>query len=1357
MSLIVGCLISINGNSVYYLRPSKQYPSQLLPPIPTDNEPNDDMSILLQYIKEKEELDGDYYYEANLSFDNITQWYKDKWIMFCHQSTMLTISIICCVPSHMHYYDKATYDTFIESLKPITHQIHDDIHLTFDDYSDDYDPTDNDNINELPLYILRIRCKTILYHHLPTFRSSKYKYVESNMERTTNNRINTKLRDTDRQRKSVRRIVLFGMPGSGKTAIMRQLLAIHGVQGMGDEIQKQCIDMIRRKCITQMKYVIQMYNHNHDGMQEEDEKVGYDSVVEAMNYINASPNVAHFSKTLTSSIQTAWHALKKTKFWRTLQCEDDQIKHAAHLWDDIERIGSDTYEPTQEDITWIWKQNHGINEIEFEIKENRFYLIEAPKKCTPTEFDSRLRNLYLFEAQRVGTFTTQALVFVVDLTCYNQTVCHPWHDSEVNVMEESLELFDHICNSKYMRRAERILLLNKDDLFRETIKHHPLNQCGIETFAAFDEVPDTHRLFDDYYENCLTFIQDRFIERNTNPCTVVFCHVMNALDKDTVEKVFWDIQNILIRSNLRRGGLMAGGPSISMPSFPKVSLKKKKVKEVQRDMAMQIEFAPSAALDDVDRDVVELVDSVDIMDDRRREPDDEQDIIAVINAVDLRRVAEEHTPPVTLQEVTPSLEIKEEEDEIPKMEEEFKITGEKEDEKEPKEVHEVLQTHVQSKRVRLINVFALISKKIEEWKAARKLIDNVFADLENMFYLLSSLLLKIELQSLNKPNIEIQTDNDTDTNDLDPVVSHKKQSSFNIVFMNLLKILITPLVYLLVIIVAVFVILPSCFFLLIVRMNKVETDTVKLAKRAKQIFSETSCQRFMRVINQLLRSSFMFAFLVGYPIFIVYVVIPSVGRDNDGAIIGSISSYLFTILLLQLFGTYRSIKSFEERKKLKPNEKRYEPKEFVWNLGSLIAIAMVFFEVLQLTVFAYQTTTDGGQQQEETSDERASFTADDVGINSEKIIHFASITIKVCYLSLDFVENHVLEYYVLFSLIAVGGLLSFFIFRFIVELKTYGRLKWKEDNEEKAKEIYFHSFLGTIIYGHGRLKNVNKWNSKIVSLLADALFLGICQKIVLILSCDEEQRLRIDLSRECWVDEHKLYSTISLILLGYYIPICTMIAPMFAEDVAEEDIAEDVAPEKKKKCSICCCSKSDDNKIEDEEEEEEQAEPSFVSFTNTISFVSPFLSALTVTECFMLISSQFVSKGTEYGTIISQSIAMVMLLLFTLSWSFNNLYRYGLTQNEPAFPFGISMIRNFGFLCGFIGCILEILRFNRIIDIGLELFILFVFVIITAICAFIVFTKYHSFFNPLDDDTDANLIIKYYKKEKRIELVNMNK
>jgi len=46
-----------------------------------------------------------------------------------------------------------------------------------------------------------------------------------------------------------------------------------------------------------------------------------------------------------------------------------------------------------------------------------------------------------------------------------------------NRMQESLKLFDSICNNKWFTDTSIILFLNKKDLFEEKIRKSPLTVC----------------------------------------------------------------------------------------------------------------------------------------------------------------------------------------------------------------------------------------------------------------------------------------------------------------------------------------------------------------------------------------------------------------------------------------------------------------------------------------------------------------------------------------------------------------------------------------------------------------------------------------------------------------------------------------------------------------------------------------------------------------------------------------------------------------------------------------------------------------------------------------------------------------
>eukprot|EP01084_Bolivina_argentea_P260774 440503_1 len=501
-------------------------------------------------------------------------------------------------------------------------------------------------------------------------------------------------------------------------------------------------------------------------------------------------------------------------------------------------------------------------------------------------------------------------------------------------------------------------------------------------------------------------------------------------------------------------------------------------------------------------------------------------------------------------------------------------------------------------------------------------------------------------------------------------------------------------------------------------MTKIETDIKDLIKREAILIKETKCQRFIRLLMQFIRSLFVFSFLIIYPIIILYVIIPNYKETNyqNNIAIGFIGSYLIIILCLQIFGTYRALRSYEEKRNVSAPILHFKPMQFHWNIGSIIAISLLIYEMLQLSVFASHIIENAS-----TSTTQTSTATDIVGIYkmTQMLNNIFSFVSKICYLSLDFIESYNLEYYSYFNFICVCGLLLFFVFRFEYELKTYGRLKYIQQKDTDAQMFYFHSFVGTIIYGHGTLQNVGTFSSKIVSLLSDALFLGICEKLILVMTCDSNNNLLIQPNIKCWIDKHQYYSLFNLILIGYYIPISTMISPMFME---EED---------------------ENNEDNDEEIKQKPNWKRFLSFSNTIRFVKPFVSLLTVSKCFMLIGAIFISGGSEFGTIICEGITMIILLSYTLFWSISNLKLYGLTQNEPGFPFCVSLIRSLGFFVGLTSCIIEIFRFYGIIDSTFDYFVLFVAIIISSGMVIALFLKFYSRFNALDDDVDVNVLLKY--------------
>ncbi|ETO35796.1 hypothetical protein RFI_01267 [Reticulomyxa filosa] len=150
--------------------------------------------------------------------------------------------------------------------------------------------------------------------------------------------------------------------------------------------------------------------------------------------------------------------------------------------------------------------------------------------------------------------------------------------------------------------------------------------------------------------------------------------------------------------------------------------------------------------------------------------------------------------------------------------------------------------------------------------------------------------------------------------------------------------------------------LPSCYLLLIFRMNKVEMDHKGVSRRQAVIEAETRQKRCQRVLWQILRSGLMFTYLVAVPLIITTIILPMAHFRNTIAI-AVISTYIFSILLLQAFGTYRAFQSYSQRLQIHPYHQHQggPTKSFLWNIGTIIALAFLCYEVYQLAVFASYT------------------------------------------------------------------------------------------------------------------------------------------------------------------------------------------------------------------------------------------------------------------------------------------------------------------------------------------------------------------------------------------------------------------
>jgi GTPase SAR1 family protein len=364
---------------------------------------------------------------------------------------------------------------------------------------------------------------------------------ESNMtpeerERAKNERIRSK--ELERQAQSdhmaeaqINKLLLLGAGESGKSTLFKQMISIYGT-GFPESERKTFELIIYNNIITSMQTLLTAVpNFGGEGViGDPSYKPGEVACADSLAYVKDMAqdapielsNVHHFKALWADkAVQTAFE--NRSNFQLT--------DSAQYFFDKIEDIGQEDYLPTEQDVLRSRVRTTGIVENNFEIDSNQFKMFDVGGQR-----NERKKWIHCFE-------NVTAVLFVGVLSEYDLVL---YEDESMNRMEETLNLFEEICNSRWFRETSIILFLNKMDMFEEKIQKVPLTVCPV--FADYTGP-------NEFQAGC-DLIQQTFIRKNRNPEKVIYAHVTCATDTKNVSMVFNAVKDIIIRKSLGEAGLV---------------------------------------------------------------------------------------------------------------------------------------------------------------------------------------------------------------------------------------------------------------------------------------------------------------------------------------------------------------------------------------------------------------------------------------------------------------------------------------------------------------------------------------------------------------------------------------------------------------------------------------------------------------------------------------------------------------------------------------------------------------------------------------------------------------------------------
>jgi len=354
-----------------------------------------------------------------------------------------------------------------------------------------------------------------------------------------NRALNKELGHDQKKDQSVKKLLFLGSGGSGKSTLFKQLRSIHG-SGYGEKDKMQFKDHIFAQIQEQMKLVLDCIDivngEDPDDDDDAEEKRALMDLSsdgkEARDTLLGSQN-NQFGPEMAEVIKTLWKedAVKSIYEQRAVMKIEDS---SAYFWDSVDRIAAPNFVPTEKDILLVRYRTTGVIEQKFEMKRNMFHVFDVGGQKS-----ERKKWIHCFEM-------VTAVIFVASLSCYDEVM---FEDEEKNSMSDSIELFGKICNNEYFKETAMILFLNKKDLFAEKIRTVPITECP--DFQDFEGDPAS-------YDATTTFIKQTFERMDqTSANKQIFSHLTCAVDRNQVDKVFNDIQTVIINASLAQGGLIA--------------------------------------------------------------------------------------------------------------------------------------------------------------------------------------------------------------------------------------------------------------------------------------------------------------------------------------------------------------------------------------------------------------------------------------------------------------------------------------------------------------------------------------------------------------------------------------------------------------------------------------------------------------------------------------------------------------------------------------------------------------------------------------------------------------------------------
>ncbi|XP_063146980.1 guanine nucleotide-binding protein subunit alpha-15-like [Candoia aspera] len=335
------------------------------------------------------------------------------------------------------------------------------------------------------------------------------------------------------------KLLLLGTGESGKSTFIKQMRIIHGV-GYTEEDRKDFAKVVYQNIFASMQAMIKAMESLQIPYAQEENAQNAQQLLEVDTYKVVTMEPCH-----ARIIGDLWKdAGIRTCYQR--RSEFHLLDSTAYFLSNLDRIASEGYVPSAQDILRTRVPTTGINEYCFLVQKVMLRIIDVGGQKS-----ERRKWIHCFE-------NVIAMIYLASLSEYDQSL---EENNTENRMRESLDLFRTILELPWFWNTSIILFLNKVDILEEKI-------LSSDLAAYFPSFPgpkqDVHaakhfilEMYSDIFQQISTLdgpfrggALSHFRPR------ILYPHYTCATDTQNICTVFADIKDAVLASYLEEFNLV---------------------------------------------------------------------------------------------------------------------------------------------------------------------------------------------------------------------------------------------------------------------------------------------------------------------------------------------------------------------------------------------------------------------------------------------------------------------------------------------------------------------------------------------------------------------------------------------------------------------------------------------------------------------------------------------------------------------------------------------------------------------------------------------------------------------------------